>query len=64
MQRLKQHIPGYEKGAGGAFSTTRDRLETSMQRAQALAEKFNAYTAPEPFTALHELVKLLTTLRD
>ncbi len=63
MDRLKQHIPGYDKGAGGAFATTRDRLETATQRADALAAKFNAYTAPEPFTALHELVMLLTTLR-
>jgi hypothetical protein len=63
MARLKQHIPGYEKGAGGAFATTRNRLETATQRAQALAAKFNAYTDPEPFTALHELVTLLTTLR-
>ena len=63
MDRLKQHIPGYDKGAGGAFATTRDRLETATQRAQALAAKFNAYTDPEPFTALHELVTLLTTLR-
>lgn len=63
MERLKQHIHDYEKGAGGAFATTRDRLETATQRAQALAAKFNAYTAPEPFTALHELVTLLTTLR-
>ncbi|MBI2306304.1 MAG: RloB domain-containing protein [Rhodocyclales bacterium] len=63
MTRLKQHIPGYEKGAGGAFATTRDRLEIATRRAQALAAKFNAYTDPEPFTALHELVTLLTTLR-
>jgi len=63
MARLKQHIPGYEKGAGGAFATTRNRLETATQRAQSLAEKFNAYTAPEPFTALRELVTQLTTLR-
>lgn len=63
MDRLKQHISGYDKGAGGAFATTRDRLETATQRAQALAAKFNAYTDPEPFTALHELVMLLTTLR-
>ncbi|MEW5757232.1 MAG: RloB family protein [Pseudomonadota bacterium] len=63
MERLKQHISGYEKGAGGAFATTRDRLETATQRAQALAAKFNAYTDPEPFTALDELVMLLTTLR-
>lgn len=63
MARLKQHIPGYDKGAGGAFATTRDRLDIATQRAQALAAKFNAYTGPEPFTALHELVNLLTTLR-
>lgn len=63
MARLKQHIPGYEKGAHSAFTTTRDRLKTATQRAQALASKFNAYTDPEPFTALHELVTLLTTLR-
>lgn len=63
MTRLKQHIPGYEKGAGGAFATTRNQLETATQRAQALAVKFNAHTDPEPFTALHELVTLLTTLR-
>jgi hypothetical protein len=63
MARLKQHITGYDKGAGGAFAITRDRLETATQRAQALAEKFNAYTDPEPFSALHELVTLLTTLR-
>lgn len=64
MERLKQHISGYEKGAGGAFATTRDGLETATQRAQALAAKFNAYTDPEPFTAIHKLVTLLTTLRS
>lgn len=63
MDRLKQYVPGYDKGAGGAFATTRDRLETATQRAQALAARFTAYTDPEPFTALHELVTLLTTLR-
>ncbi len=61
--RLKLHIAGYDKGAGGAFATTRDRLEAATLRAQALAAKFNAHTDPEPFTALHELVTLLTTLR-
>ena len=63
MERLRRHIPGYEKGTGGAFATTRIRLEIATQRARALAAKFNAYTDPAPFTALHELVTLLTTLR-
>lgn len=56
-------LPCYDKGAGGVFATTRNRLDTATQRAQALAAKFNAYSDPEPFTALHELVTLLTTLR-
>jgi hypothetical protein len=63
MRRLRQHFPGYEKGAECAFATTRDRLDTAMQRAQALAAKFNAYSDPEPYTAIADLVMLLTTLR-
>lgn len=63
MARLKQHLPGYEKGRGGTFASSRSLLATATQRAQALANNFNAYTAPEPYTALHELVTLLTTLR-
>lgn len=63
MQRLKQHLPDYEKGAGRAFALTRDRLAMATQRAQALATKFSARTDPEPYTAIAELVTLLTTLR-
>lgn len=63
MQRLKQYMPGYEKGAGSAFATTRDRLNIAMQRAQALATRHNAYTDPEPYTGIADLVTLLTTLR-
>lgn len=63
MRRLKTHIPGYEKGATRAFSITRERLSLATQRAQALAAKFNARTVPEPFTAIVELVELLTQLR-
>jgi hypothetical protein len=33
-------------------------------RAQQLAMRFTAYSDPEPYTAIAELVKLLTTLRD
>lgn len=63
MQRLKLHIPGYEKGACQAFATTRERLAVASQRAEALTAKFTADTAPEPYTAIVELVKLLITLR-
>lgn len=63
MRRLKRHIPGYEKGECGAFNRTRDTLPTATQRAQRLAARFTAYTNPEPYTAIGELVTRLATLR-
>lgn len=64
MQRLKQHIPIYEKGMIGVFAITRDGLETAAQRAERLAARFTAYDDdPEPYTAIAELVKLLIALR-
>lgn len=64
MTRLKQHIPGYEKGTGGAFAITRECLVTAHQRAQALAARFSAYDGTEPYTGFSDLVALLTTLRS
>ena len=64
MQRLKRHIPRYDKGSRGAFANTRDLLEIATQRAHALAEKFTAHNEPEPYTGIVDLVALLTTLRD
>lgn len=55
---------GYEKGAGRAFTDTRGRLDIATQRAYALATRFNAHNAPEPYTAIVNLVALLTKLRD
>ncbi|GGH55008.1 hypothetical protein GCM10010975_12130 [Comamonas phosphati] len=63
MRRLKRHIPGYEKGSGNAFATTGEHLAIATQRANRLAQRFSAHTDPEPFTAIVDLVKLLTTLR-
>lgn len=63
MRRLKLHMPGYDKGAGNAFATTHVHLATATTRAERLAMRFTARTDPEPFTAIFELVKLLTTLR-
>lgn len=64
MRHLKKHIPDYEKGARDVFATTRKSLAVATQRAQALAIRFKAKTSPEPYTAIAEIVKLLTTLRS
>lgn len=63
LRRLKGHVQGYEKGNRGVFTTTKAHLEIAKSRAQILATKFTAYTDPEPFTAVHEVVTLLTKLR-
>lgn len=63
MRRLKSHIPGYDKGALGAFATTRAQLDVATRRAEILSTKFTAYDDPEPFTAIADLVKLLVALR-
>ena len=64
LQRLKQHIPNYDKGAGNSFAVSVKHLGIATERAEKLALRFNAHTDPEPFTAMVELVKLLTTLRS
>lgn len=63
MRRLKQYIPDYEKGMVGTFATTCAYLSMATKRAKALAVKFNAYSTPEPYTGMADLVMLLTTLR-
>ncbi len=64
IQRLKQYFPGYEKGVAGTFATTRQHLDIATLRAGRLATRATAYDDPEPFTAIAELVLLLTNLRS
>ncbi len=59
LTRLKQHIPGYKKGAGGSFSTTRGSLDIASQRAWNLAATSTAFDDTEPSTDIVELVALL-----
>jgi len=63
LKRLKIHIPGYEKGARGAWQITRDRLSIATQRAEALSAKSDRSMGKEPYTAVGELVGVLAQLR-
>ena len=63
MQRLKRHLPAYAKGSRETFEITRQRQAEAIQRAQRLATRFTAYTEPEPYTGIVDLVKRLITLR-
>jgi hypothetical protein len=61
MRRLKQAIPGYAKGSRGIFAETQEHVSTATQRANRLNAKHSA-TNSEPYTAVAELVELLTSL--
>ena len=62
LSRLKTHIPGYQKGDRHVFAKTRGPLSIATTRAELLAAKFTPYTDPEPYTAVVNLVTLLTSL--
>jgi hypothetical protein len=59
LTRLKLHIPGYAKGAGGSFATTKACLDIASQRALKLAALSTAFDDTEPSTDIVELVALL-----
>ena len=63
MQLVSTHISGYQKGKKGSFATTSHNLPTAIKHAKALAGQFTAYTEPEPYTAIFQLVELLIKLR-
>jgi hypothetical protein len=63
FRRLKKHIPQYEKGCKGTFRMTREHLGSAFSRAEKLGQYNSAYSHPEPYTAVGNLVQLLTSLR-
>lgn len=63
MQRLKKHLPTYEKSAVGTFLATQTLLPTALVRAARLAEKFTPLTDPAPYTGVVDLVKELIALK-
>ena len=62
--RLRTFLHGYDKGQGGHFAATRDRLEIAKQRAVARAALTTAHNGHEPYTDMHTLVHLLMTLKN
>lgn len=62
-QRLSTYLPDYDKGQPGHYANTKARLADAMQRADHLATLTNAYDGTAPYTDLHRLVRLLTTLK-
>lgn len=62
--RLRRHLPDYDKGQTGYFQRTRDKIPDAAARANHLTSCNSADDGLEPFTELHSLVQLLTTLKS
>lgn len=63
-QRLRQYLPNYDKGQAGHYAQTRQNLTDASQRAEHLAQQITAHDGTEPYTDMHRLVHLLTTLKS
>jgi hypothetical protein len=64
LERLKAHLPGYEKGSGGHWAATQALCPDATVRAARLAAATTAYDGTQPYTAMHELVSRLVHLKD
>lgn len=63
-QRLCQHLPNYDKGQAGHYAQTSHNLADASQRAERLTQLTTAHDGTEPYTDMHRLVHLLTTLKS
>jgi len=64
LERLRAHLPEYEKGARGVWAATFDHLEQATRRALRLATRTSAHDGIEPYTAMHALVSCLMHMKD
>lgn len=62
QHRLKNHIPEYEKGAGGYYELTRSQMAVATQRARSLADQTTAYDGQQPYTDVDTLANFLVSL--
>jgi len=61
-QRLRQHIPNYNKGDNDLYARTNHLLSEAHERAKTLARQRNGYDEHGPYTGISELVIRLQRL--
>ena len=62
-QRLRQYLTEYDKGQAGHYAQTCQHLAVAAQRAEHLTGLTTSHNGVEPYTDMHRLVHLLTTLK-
>jgi hypothetical protein len=60
--RLRGHLPAYDKGKDGTYAATLGRLATATARAINLRRHYTASHGSQPFTEMDVLVALLRSL--
>lgn len=63
FRRLREHIPGYNKGAKKVYEATEPTLAAATQRATRLRERFNPFAGTDPYTNVDVLVEMLRSIR-
>lgn len=62
-ERLRNYLPGYDKGQSGHYGQTKPQQAQARERAEHLASLADAHDGAAPYTDLHCLVRLFTTLK-
>jgi hypothetical protein len=63
IQRVGDHIPGYEKGLEAVYAKTEPALPQATARARQLQQRFDPRAGNDPVTLVHEVVELLRSIR-
>lgn len=61
-RRVRQHLPGYEKGNEDTYAITKDLIPAATERAIQLRRQYSADNGGEPYTDADELVAFLRNL--
>ena len=64
LLRQPNCLSGYDKGQGGLFARTRDKLPVAFEHAAQLIAERERHGSENPFTAVGELVRRLIALGD
>ena len=64
LLRQPNRLPSYDKGQGGHFARTRDKLHVAFDHAAQLIAERERHGNENPFTAVGELVQRLVALGD
>lgn len=62
--QLKKHMPQYKKGSDRHFYKTKERLSDAITHAKYLSSNNTAWDDPRLYTNIHELVDLLSKLKQ